>query len=200
MPKVSAKHTSKIQIHVICTYIFLYFFFSCTPAVSLKNIIVFESHWFYDIPRVPIRIRNVSSSSTLFWTHWRTWPGLHARAVNPFESEVPAVDLLWSGATGRHVDKLKHLIQKIQKKSTNITSLLTLANNSQRASSLKSWLTSFTFNDYPLSEALMLTYLISRVCITPKKISAVPPSSLQPIKLLVSLVISSNTFHYFFAT
>ena len=119
MPKVSAKHTSKIQIHVICTYIFLYFFFSCTPAVSLKNIIVFESHWFYDIPRVPIRIRNVSSSSTLFWTHWRTWPRVHARAVNPSESEVPAVDLLWSSAMGRHVDRLKHLIQKIQLFSSN---------------------------------------------------------------------------------
>ena len=198
MSKVSDKHTSKIQILSLAPIFFFIFFL--LYAVSLKNIIVFESRWFYDIPRVPIRIRNVSSSSTLFWTHWRTWPRLHARAVNPSESEVPAVDLLWSGATGRHVDKLKHLIQKIQKKSTNITSLLTLANNSQCASSLKSWLTSFTFNDYPLSEALMLTYLISRVCITPKKISAVPPSSLQPIKLLVSLVISSNTFHYFFAT
>lgn len=117
MPKVSDKHTSKIQIHVTCTYNFLYFFL--LYAVSLKNIIVFESRRFYDIPRVPIRIRNDSSSSTRFWTHWRTWPRLRARAVNPSESEVPAVDLLWSGATGRHVDKLKHLMQKIQLFSSN---------------------------------------------------------------------------------
>ena len=117
MPKVSEKHTSKIQIHVTCTYNFLYFFL--LYAVLLKNIIVFESRRFYDIPRVPIRIRNDSSSSTRFWTHWRTWPRLRARAVNPSESEVPAVDLLWSSATGRHVDKLKHLIQKIQLFSSN---------------------------------------------------------------------------------
>ena len=111
MSKISDKHTSKIQILSLAPIFFFIFFL--LYAVSLKNIIVFESRWFYDIPRVPIRARNVSSSSTLFWTHWRTWPRLHARAVNPSESEVPAVDLLWFSATGRHVDKLKHLIKKI---------------------------------------------------------------------------------------
>ena len=117
MSKVSDTHTSKIQILSLAPIFFFIFFL--LYAVSLKNIIVFESRWFYDIPRVPIRIRNVSSSSTLFWTHWRTWPRVHARAVNPSESEVPAVDLLWSSATGRHVDKLKHWIQKIQLFSSN---------------------------------------------------------------------------------
>ena len=79
-------------------------------------------------------------------------------------------------------------------KSTNITSLLTLANNSQRASSLKSWLTSFSLNDYPLSEALMLKYLIIRLCITPKKISAVPRAPSNPSNCLLALLFPPTPF------
>ena len=115
---------SRIQIP---NHLRLYFFFRFSVVhrfawkyycfrrrTRLKIHIALESRWIYDIPKVPIRIRNVSSFSTLFWTDWRTLPRLPARAVNSSESEVPPIYLAWSSTTGRLADKLKHLIQQIQ--------------------------------------------------------------------------------------